>query len=49
MGRVLFFEIDPTPVASRELRDRLAAGEEIGPEVPAAVAELIRSEGLYRS
>jgi nicotinate-nucleotide adenylyltransferase len=47
--RVLFFEIDPTPVASRELRERLAAGDEVGPEVPAAVGELIRSEGLYRS
>jgi nicotinate-nucleotide adenylyltransferase len=46
--RVLFFEIDPTPVASRELRERLAAGDEIGPEVPPAVGELIRSERLYR-
>jgi len=47
--RVLFFEIDPTPVASRELRERLAGGEEVGPEVPSAVGDLIRSEGLYRS
>jgi nicotinate-nucleotide adenylyltransferase len=47
--RVLFFEIDPTPVASRELRGRLAAGEEVAPEVPAAVGDLIRSEGLYGS
>jgi nicotinate-nucleotide adenylyltransferase len=47
--RVLFFEIEPTPVASRELRARLAAGGEIGPEVPPAVAELIRTEGLYRA
>ena len=47
--RVLFFEIEPTPVASRELRERLARGEEVGPEVPAAVGDLIRSEGLYRS
>jgi nicotinate-nucleotide adenylyltransferase len=46
--RVLFFEIEPNPVASRELRERLAAGDEIGPEVPAAVGELIRSQGLYR-
>jgi nicotinate-nucleotide adenylyltransferase len=46
--RVLFFEIEPTPVASRELRKRLARGEEIGPEVPPAVGELIRAEGLYR-
>jgi nicotinate-nucleotide adenylyltransferase len=47
--RVLFFEIAPTPVASRELRERLAAGDEIGSEVPPAVGELIRSEGLYRA
>jgi nicotinate-nucleotide adenylyltransferase len=47
--RVLFFEIDPTPVASRELRGRLAAGEEVAPEVPAAVGNLIRSERLYGS
>jgi nicotinate-nucleotide adenylyltransferase len=47
--RVLFFEIDPTPAASRELRKQLARGDEIGAEVPSAVAEMIRSEGLYRS
>jgi nicotinate-nucleotide adenylyltransferase len=47
--RVLFFEIEPTPVASRELRVRLAGGEETGLEVPSAVADIIRSEGLYRS
>jgi nicotinate-nucleotide adenylyltransferase len=46
--RVLFFEIEPTPVASRGLRERLAQGEDVGPEVPSAVGELIRSEGLYR-
>ncbi len=46
--RVLFFEIEPTPVASRELRERVAAGGEVGPEVPAAVGDLIRSESLYR-
>jgi nicotinate-nucleotide adenylyltransferase len=45
--RVLFFEIEPTPVASRELRERLARGQDVGPEVPSAVGELIRSEGLY--
>ncbi|MFL5962000.1 MAG: nicotinate-nicotinamide nucleotide adenylyltransferase [Gaiellaceae bacterium] len=46
--RVLFFEIDPTPVASRELRKRLARGADVGPEVPLAVGDLIRAEGLYR-
>jgi nicotinate-nucleotide adenylyltransferase len=45
--RVLFFEIEPTPVASRGLRERLAHGEDVGLEVPSAVGELIRSEGLY--
>src|SRR5207248_9630583 len=30
--RVLFFEIEPTPVASRDLRQRLARGEEVGDE-----------------
>jgi nicotinate-nucleotide adenylyltransferase len=47
--RVLFFEIEPTPVASRELRERLAGGEGAGPEVPQAVEDLIRAEGLYSS
>lgn len=47
--RVLFFEIDPTPVASRELRERLACGADVGPEVPSAVGDVIRAEGLYRS
>ena len=47
--RVQFFGIDPMPVASRELRERLAAGGELGSEVPSAVAEIIRSEGLYRA
>jgi nicotinate-nucleotide adenylyltransferase len=45
--RVLFFEIEPTPVASRELRERLARGEDVSADLPVAVAEIIRSEGLY--
>ena len=45
--RVLFFEIDPTPVASRDLRARLALGEDVGDEVPSAVGETIRSGGFY--
>ncbi len=45
--RVRFFEIEPTPVASRELRARLAAGEDVGAEVPPAVAEILAREGLY--
>jgi nicotinate-nucleotide adenylyltransferase len=46
--RVLFFEIEPTPVASRELRDRLADGADVGDDLPAAVRELVRRERLYR-
>ena len=42
--RVLFFEIEPTPVASSELRERFVAGD-----VPSAVAEIIQAEGLYRA
>jgi nicotinate-nucleotide adenylyltransferase len=42
--RVLFFEIEPLPLASRELRRRFdPAG------VPPAVAELVAREGLYRA
>jgi nicotinate-nucleotide adenylyltransferase len=46
--RVLFFELDPLAVASRDVRDRLARGEPIDDLVPAAVAELIRERRLYR-
>ena len=42
--RVLFFEIEPIPVASSELRRGSAEDD-----VPAAVAEIIRHEGLYDS
>jgi nicotinic acid mononucleotide adenylyltransferase len=47
--RVLFFDIDPTPVASRDLRARLASGQMVAGEVPRAVADLIEAETLYRS
>ena len=46
--RVELFEIDPLPISSRDIRDRVARGEPIEPLVPAAVAELIESNGLYR-
>ena len=46
--RVSFFDIEPTPVASRELRTRLEAGESAADDLPAAVAELIGAESLYR-
>jgi len=46
--RVLFFELEPLPVASRDVRDRVARGDPIDDLVPAGVAELIREHRLYR-
>jgi nicotinate-nucleotide adenylyltransferase len=46
-GRVSFFEIEPLPIASRELRARLDRGEDVHELVPSAVWELIRRERLY--
>jgi nicotinate-nucleotide adenylyltransferase len=46
-GDVECFEIEPLPIASSELRARVAAGEPIDAFVPAAVAALIRELGLY--
>ena len=45
--RVSFFEIEPTPVASRELRSQLGSGADVTFDVPAAVAGIIAREGLY--
>jgi nicotinate-nucleotide adenylyltransferase len=45
--RVRFFEIEPFPISSRDLRARLIAGEDVSSELPQAVAEIIRSEGVY--
>ncbi len=47
--RVTFFEIEPTPVSSRDLRSRLGSGDDVAPEVPSAVAAIIAREGLYRA
>jgi nicotinate-nucleotide adenylyltransferase len=47
--RIEFFEIEPVPISSREIRDRVARGEAIDDVVPPAVAELIQSLGLYRN
>jgi nicotinate-nucleotide adenylyltransferase len=47
--RVELFEIEPVPISSRDIRDRVARGETIEELVPPAVAELIESLGLYRS
>ncbi len=46
--RVQFFEIEPLPIASEDIRERVARGEPIVGLVPPAVAELIESLGLYR-
>jgi nicotinate-nucleotide adenylyltransferase len=40
--RVLFFDIEPTPVASSVLRSQFSAED-----VPSAVADIIRAERLY--
>ncbi len=46
--RVLFFEIEPNPAASTDVRGRAAAGEPLDGLVPAAVARLVAERGLYR-
>ncbi len=46
--RVLFFESEPNPNASREIRARVAAGEPLDGLVPPAVAALVTAHGLYR-
>jgi nicotinate-nucleotide adenylyltransferase len=45
--RVLFFEMEPQPISSRDLRTRLANGEDVTGELPPAVAEIVRGERLY--
>ena len=45
---VTFFEIEPSPVSSTEIRRRVAAGEPIDGLVPPAVAAEIARLGLYR-
>jgi nicotinic acid mononucleotide adenylyltransferase len=46
-GRVAFFDIEPLPIASRELRARLDRGEDVHGLVPPAVWEIIERDGLY--
>ena len=46
--RVIFFEIEPNPTASTEVRARAVAGEPLDGLVPAAVAQLIAERELYR-
>ncbi len=46
--RVELFEIEPLPISSSEIRDRVDAGEPIDDVVPAAVAAEIERRGLYQ-
>jgi nicotinate-nucleotide adenylyltransferase len=46
--RFELFEIEPWPVASRDLRARVARGEPIDALVPPAVAQEIEDRALYR-
>ncbi len=46
--RVEFFEIEPLPVSSHEIRDLVRRGEAIDGLVPPAVAAKIADLGLYR-
>jgi nicotinate-nucleotide adenylyltransferase len=45
--RVTFFDIEPNPAASRDIRAAIAAGEPLGGLVPPAVERLIRDRRLY--
>jgi nicotinate-nucleotide adenylyltransferase len=45
--RVRFFEIEPTPVASTSLRERLVGGADVGEDVPPAVARILAAERAY--
>ena len=46
--RVEFFEIEPVPISSQDIRDHVSRGEAIDGLVPPAVAEAIEELGLYR-
>lgn len=46
--RVRFFEIEPLPISSEDIRERVRHGVPIDGLVPPAVAELIGERGLYR-
>lgn len=47
-ARILFSQSQPLPMASSELRSRLAAGEDCARQLPPNVRAVIRREGLYR-
>jgi nicotinate-nucleotide adenylyltransferase len=46
-GDVQVFDIEQLPIASRDVRERIADGEPIDELVPAAVAREIERRGLY--
>ena len=48
-ARILFAQVEALPMASSDLRARLAAGEACENELPALVRRVIRREGLYRA
>jgi nicotinate-nucleotide adenylyltransferase len=45
--RITFFEIEPLPIASRDLRALLEADEDVSAHIPASVATEIDRRGLY--
>jgi nicotinate-nucleotide adenylyltransferase len=45
--RVVFFDIEPNPAASRDIRDLVATGAPVTGLVPDAVEKLILERGLY--
>jgi len=47
--RVVFFDLEPNPAASRDVRALASAGEPLDGLVPAPVAALIEEHGLYRA
>jgi nicotinate-nucleotide adenylyltransferase len=45
--RVLFFALEPTPLASRDLRERLESGADVDGDIPAGALRIIQDEHLY--
>ena len=48
-ARILFAPVEALPMASSELRARLAAGDPCEAELPETVRAVIRREGLYQN
>ena len=45
--RIVFFALEPMPIASSDLRERLDRGEEVSEWVPAEVWHAIDRDALY--